>query len=155
MTIQKNTDDFFNETNELSQSWFRFDKIGDSIKGTLIRVSDKPEQDVFPAQKIYELKTDNGIMLVGISVKKVFIINAMRNVKIGQIVGFKYESDYQTDENKKKGMSPAKTIKVYRGGMDEEFLKENQNELVNTEQGLDETPPPEKEDEDPTPDFLK
>ena len=155
MTTQKNIDDVFNKSNELSQTWFKFNEIGDSIKGTLIRVSDKPAQDVFPAQKVYELKTDNGIVLVGISVKKIFVINAMKNIKIGQIVGFRYEDDFQTDENKKKGMNAAKTIKAYGSKMDEEFLKESQNEIVNIRQELDETPPPEKEDEDPTPDFLK
>jgi len=114
----KKTDDFFSEENEAKVGWAKFTKIGDTIKGILTDVSEKPAQGNFPAQKIYTLKTDDGMMNVGFSVNKPFVINAMKNASIGQIVGFKYDSDFQTDENKKKGMAPAKTIKVYLGEMD-------------------------------------
>ncbi len=118
---EKNQDNFFSEENEVKPNWFKFTKIGDAIKGTYIGVSYKDAQDVFPAQKIYELKTDDGIIYVGFNVNKIYIHNAMKNAKIGQIVGFKYDSDYQTEENKKRGMNPAKTIKVFLGGMDENY----------------------------------
>ena len=117
----QNQDDFFSEENEAKANWMKFEKIGDSIKGTLVGVSDKPAQGIFAAQKVYELKTEDDIMLVGLNINKKFVHTRMKNAKIGQIVGFRYDSDYQTEENKKKGLKPAKSIKVYLGDMDENY----------------------------------
>ena len=125
----KTNDDFFTEENKTKAGWFKFEKIGDTIKGVLIDISDKPEHGNFPAQKIYTLKTDKEVVNVGFSVNKVFVLNAMKNASVGQIVGFKYESDYQTDENKKKGMNPAKTIGVYLGDMDTAYAAENPTDV--------------------------
>ncbi|NKQ39513.1 MAG: hypothetical protein HF967_08645 [Methanosarcinales archaeon] len=115
MTNTNKTDDFFSEENEAKVGWAKFIKIGDTVRGILTSVSDKPEQGNFPAQKIYTLKTDKGMINVGFPIYKTFVISSMKGATIGQEVGFKYASDYQTDENKKKGMAPAKTIKVYLG----------------------------------------
>lgn len=131
MVTLKNTDELFDEANEVKPNWFKFEKIGDTVKGIYVGSSHKDAQDIFPAQKIYELKTDTGITYVGFSVNKIYIHNAMKSAKIGQIVGFKYADDFQTDENKKKGLAPAKTIKVFLGPMDEDFLKEKNDEMVN------------------------
>ena len=113
--MTKQDKDFFNEANEAQAGgWFKFDKIGDSIKGKLLSVSEKEAQGVFPAQMIYEIEKDDGeIVNVGISVKKKFVTNAMRRAKIGQTVGLLYESDFQNDEMKKQGLAAAKTIKVF------------------------------------------
>lgn len=107
--------DFFSEANEAQAGgWFKFDKIGDSIKGKLLSISEKEAQGVFPAQMIYELETETGdIQNVGVSVKKKFVTNAMRRAKVGQTVGFLYESDFQNEEMKKGGLAAAKTIKVF------------------------------------------
>ena len=118
MTTTKK-DDFFSEANEAKSSWFKFDKIGDSIKGTLIASYVKPAKDMFPEQTVYELQNEEGVTNVASS--KQFVRNAMGRAKIGQVVGFKYESDYQTEANKAKGMAPAKTIKVFIGEMDPDF----------------------------------
>ena len=47
----------------------------------------------------------------------------MKRAKIGQIVGFRYDSDFQSEKNKSLGMAPAKTIKVYFGKMDPNFIQ--------------------------------
>ena len=116
----KTTTDLFSEENEAKANWFKFEKIGDTVKGTLVGSNIKPARDMFPEQTVYELQQeDGGIMNVASS--KDFVRNSMKRAKMGQIVGFKYDSDYQTDANKAKGMSPAKTIKVYLGEMDANY----------------------------------
>ena len=113
--MTKQDKDFFSEANEAGAGgWFKFDKVGDQIKGKLLSVSEKAAQGVFPAQMIYELETEEGeIMNVGVSTKKKFVTNAMRRAKIGQTVGFLYEGDFINDEMKKQGLAAAKTIKVF------------------------------------------
>jgi len=115
-----NKDDFFSEENEAKSTWFKFEKIGDTIKGTLIGKSVKPARDMFPEQEVYELKTEDGEVW-NVASSKDFVRKSMKRAKLGQIVGFKYDSDYQTEANKKKGMAPAKTIKVYHGEMDPNY----------------------------------
>ena len=53
------------------------------------------------------------------------IDNQMRNIKIGQVVGFKF-----TDEkpSQKKGFNALKIIKVYAGEMDPEFTIQKDEE---------------------------
>ena len=112
--------DFFSEENEAKPNWFKFENIGDAVKGTLVGRSIRPARDQFPEQEVYELKQEDGtIMNIGSS--KMFVRNSMKRAKTGQIVGFKYADDYQTEANKKKGMAPAKTIKVYLGDMDKDY----------------------------------
>lgn len=118
MTQEK--DNFFSDENEAKANWFKFEKIGDAVKGTLVGRSVKPARDVFPEQEVYELKQEDG-STVNVASSKNYVRNIMRRVKYGQIVGFRYDSDYQTDANKKKGMAPAKTIKVYVGAMDPDY----------------------------------
>ena len=112
--------DFFNEDNEAKSNWFKFEKVGDSVKGTLLSTNVKPARDMFPEQEVYELQTEDGAV-VNVASSKSYVRGCMKRAKVGQIVGFKYDSDYQTEANKAKGMAPAKTIKVYIGDMDPEF----------------------------------
>lgn len=136
MTTTK--DNFFTEENEAKAAWFKFEKIGDAIKGTLLSKTIKPARDMFPEQEVYELKTEDGD-IVNVASSKPYVRNIMGRVKIGQIVGFKYDSNYQTEESKKKGLAPAKTIKVYIGAMDPEYdgimdkLQESGIEVDNVE----------------------
>ncbi len=113
-------DDFFNDDNIAQANWFKFEKVGDSIKGTLIATRKQAGVGAFPDQKIFELKTAEGDMWnVGFSVDKRYVLDRMRNVKIGQIVGFMFKDEIPS---KTKGYAPAKSIEVYVGGMDESYV---------------------------------
>ena len=121
--MAKEKDDFFSDENIAQSNWFSFEKIGDSIKGTLIATRHQLGKDQYPDQKVYELKTEEGIWNVGISVNKNYIIDRMRNVKLGQIVGFMFKDEIPS---KTKGYAPAKSIEVYVGGMDESYEAEQE-----------------------------
>jgi len=114
-------DNFFTEENEAKSTWFKFEKIGDSIKGTYVNKSYKEARDNFPAQEVYDLQMEDG-SIVKVGSSKDFVRNSMKQAKLGQIVGFRYDSDFQTAESKKKGFAPAKTIKVYLGAMDPNYV---------------------------------
>jgi len=135
--------DIFKEENIADSNWFKFEKVGDAIHGTLVSVKDKEGQDGFGPQKVYELLLSNGeYWNVGISVKKSYIIDRMRRAQIGQVVGFKFLKEVPS---KKKGYAPAKSIEVYmpKDGngkyiMDENFLEElNETQEVVGEPAVD------------------
>lgn len=135
-------DDIFNEGNKLESGRVQWGKIGDYIKGTYI---DKREikYDDGKTGFVYELlatggeyhaitddESGNAIIAekattiasgdyVRVSGKK-GIDDEMKKVKIGQKVGFRFEGMGK----KVAGKKPFKDVKVYRGAMDEEWLKE-------------------------------
>jgi hypothetical protein len=124
--LMTNKDDFFSEGNRASTAWFKFEKIGDAIKGTLVGKRKQEGEGDFPDQIIYELNTEDGDFVnVGFSVNKKGTHERMRNVKFGQIVGFKYEADIPA---KTKGYAAAKAIGVYVGGFDEKYQREEERE---------------------------
>lgn len=104
---------------EVQSSWFKFVTVGDKIKGTLINKQLQKGQNNFPDQWVYELLLEDGaVMNVPISVNKAGTIARLRNVKLGQIIGFEYEKDIPS---KGKGFAPAKAIKVWTWGMDPNY----------------------------------
>jgi len=111
MTNEKN---IFSEENEAVAGWFKFEKVGDSISGAYLGESLKEAHGNFPPQIIYELNVDGQVTQVGFPEKKVFVHQRMKNTKVGQIVGFKFTEEYQTEANKKQGFAPSKTIKVFK-----------------------------------------
>jgi len=144
MTTNKNFDDGFEKA---PSNWMNWGKIGNVIKGTLIGSYDKKDNIKGGMQRIYEIKVIDGefnaivnkipqekatvlekgdIYQVG---GKSMIDKQMRNVKIGQKVLMRYISDFKMEQG-----NVAKTVEIKIGGMDEEFLKESQNELVNVEE---------------------
>ena len=120
-------------SNEVTSNWVKFYvPLEDKVLGTLIAkrtmkssIPGKENEDVM----VYELKADEGSFHT-VDDKKVLVpepivINAgeiwsvggknsidvqMRNVKIGQKVGFKFIDEFPS---KTKGFAPAKSIKVY------------------------------------------
>ena len=121
MTTKK-TDDLFSEENEAraDSSFFKFEKIGDTVRGTVISKRVQPPKGDFPEQDVYELKQEDGSsIMVGLS--KPYNRRSAKNVKFGQIMGVKYDSDFETPESKKGVRSPAKTYKVYLGDMDTSY----------------------------------
>lgn len=112
------------DAQEVSSNWFKFDQVGSKIKGTLINKQLQKGQNNFPDQWVYELLMEDGsVMNVPISVNKVGTISRLRNVKLGQIIGFEYEKDIPS---KGKGFAPAKAIKIYTWGMDPNWNEEIQ-----------------------------
>lgn len=117
---EQTKDNFFTEENKAQSSWMKFEKVGDSVKGTLVGRGRKEAFGNFPAQEVFELQQEDGeIINVGVDVKKSYVINRMKNVKLGQICGLKFEKEVPS---KTKGHAPAKSIEVYAGGMDESYV---------------------------------
>ena len=147
----KKIDNWDNETNEVSSNWVKFYvPMEDKVFGTLI--AKRTMKSIIPGKEsedvnVYELKTDVG-SFHNVDDKKVVIpepvtINAgeiwsvggknsidvqMRNIKIGQKIGFKFLDE---KPSKTKGFAPAKNIKVYAPKnndssvkMDTEWLEE-------------------------------
>lgn len=110
----------WDKAEEVKSSWFKFEKVGDNIKGTLISKRLQPSTDpTFPDQQIYELRDEEGEMWnVGISVKKSGTVQRLNNCKIGEIIGILFEKEIPND---KKGFHPSKALKVVTFGMDPDY----------------------------------
>jgi len=108
------------EGTEVQSNWFKFNKVGDGVKGTLISRRLQPSTDAaFPDQHVYELQSEDGNNYnVGISVKKAGTVQRLNACKIGEIVGILFEKEIPTD---KKGFRPAKALKVMTFGMDPSY----------------------------------
>jgi len=103
----------------VQSNWFKFEKVGDKIKGTLLSKelvkSNNPNYD---DQYVYVLKTEEGDVNVGISVKKSGTVGRLNKCKIGEIVGIVFESE---TESKTKGFHPTKNLTVWTWGMDKDY----------------------------------
>ena len=150
--MPKKTDSWDDEGNEVRSNWMKFNvELEDKIKGTLI--AKRQIKSNLPGKEgelvwVYDLKVDEGSSHALDKKKKVIpeaivagegeiwsvgskpaIDTQMRNVKIGQKVGFKFIDSL---ESKTAGFNPAKNIKVYTPKnddgsyqMDEEWLAAN------------------------------
>lgn len=143
--------DDFDEANEVTSNFVSFNvPLEDKIMGTLIAI--REVKSTLPSkagkmEKVYDLKADYGSfhkldkkkkiieepVVVGAgevwSVSKESLDASMRNVKLGQKVGFKFMEE---KEAKQPGFNPAKIIKVFTPKnedntykMDKEWLEEN------------------------------
>lgn len=114
---------------EVSSNWFKFEKVGDAIKGTLLSKKDQPSSDPnFPDQLVCELKTAEGdVWNVGVSVKKQGTVARLRKCKVGEVIGIKFESE---GEPAKKGFHPVKNLKIYSFGMDPNYNEMDGGEEV-------------------------
>jgi len=150
MTLKK--DDWDNDENEVASNWVKFYvPVEDKVFGTLIakrQVKSNLPDKAGELQWVYDLLTDMG-SFHEVDDKKVvlptpIVINAgeiwsvggkigidaqMRNIKIGQKIGFKFLDE---KPSKTKGFAPSKNIRIYAPKnpdgtpqMDEEWLKEN------------------------------
>jgi len=141
--------DWDNEDNEVQSNWVKFNMpMEDKIFGTLIAkrqmkssIPGKEGEDV----NVYDMQADTGSFHEADEKKVVLptpiVINAgeiwsvggkagidaqMRNIKVGQKIGFKFIDE---KPSKTKGFAPAKNIRVYApknddgtAQMDDEFL---------------------------------
>jgi len=116
-------------------NWFKFGKIGNVIRGTLVGVQEREDAyDPTKKQKIYEIKAELGyfndivskvvqddateltageVYLVG---GKTIIDRNMRHAVVGQRVELRYTDDFDVG-----GGNVAKTIEVKLGGMDPDY----------------------------------
>lgn len=141
--------DPFEGMNEVPSQWIKFSKIGDYVKGTLTDVREMESRipgKEGTKTRVYELQVDSGqfhtsenkldangnkitivsetpyvmtkgeFWLVG---GKESIDNQMRNVRKGQIVGFRLS---EIKPSKTPGFAAQKVIKVLVGGMDPEYM---------------------------------
>lgn len=112
------TNDEWEGGEALQSAWFKFNEVGDTIKGTLIsRRLD--EQGQFGPQWIYELKkADGSVWNVGIGAKKTGTIKRINNCEMGTIIAIRFD-----ELGEKKGTNaPGKYLAVKGFGMDEEWL---------------------------------
>ena len=152
MAKGKSSGDWDSEENEVASNWMSWGvPVEDKIFGTLIAKRTMKSQ--LPGKEgelvnVYELKADKGFMHKldakknpiepGIEIAEGDIYNIggkagidtqMRNIKVGQKVGFKFIDE---TESKTRGFAPSKNIKVFAPKnadgtpqMDEEWLAAN------------------------------
>jgi hypothetical protein len=105
---------------EVEANWIKFEKVGDFIKGTLLkRTFQKATDPMYPDQWIYEIKKDgtNEVWNVGISDRKIGTVGRLNKLAIGEIVGILFEKEIPAS---KPGRKPAKALKVLSYGIDPE-----------------------------------
>ena len=104
---------------EVSANWYKFETVGEGVKGTLLNKRLQKGVDAFPDQWVYELQTEeDGIMNVGVSVNKAGTVQRLNSCKLGEIIGILFEKE---GEVSKKGFAPAKYLKVLSFGMDPNY----------------------------------
>ncbi len=138
--------DVFEGMKEVKAAFVKFSKIGDWCLGTFLgkRVIDS-NLNPGTMQTLYDFKMKSGLFHVLDENKQVVeepvsietgtywtvsgkksIDDAMRNIKQGQIVGFKFE---KLNPNKNKAFNPTKVIKVLEGAMDPDFMGESVDDI--------------------------
>lgn len=139
MTQQQDNDPLFNEENLSKNAFISWGKFGDFVKGTLTskkQVPNKLSETPGAMQWNYEILADTGsfhaikddivsptptIIQPGNFIKvggRVSIDDHMRNIKVGQIVGLRYNADGK----KVKGRKVAKIVGVYPGAINKDYM---------------------------------
>lgn len=120
MTQEEFSQDYVPQSN-----WAKFDKVGDAVKGTYIGQFFKEGNNGMPDQQVLELtnveingSSVDGNWYVPIKSTNTYILSRIKNVKVGQRIGFKYSAEIPATT---KGHHPAKSITPYLWGMDETY----------------------------------
>ena len=136
--------------------FFKFTKIGDSIKGTYVGKKDIPPRLQFGAQIGYHIKDENGkAWIVAQGINKRIFHERMDEIFFGQIVGFKFD---RIKPASTKGLNDTNIINIYASPecIDEKWLAAQQKLESFTSGQRKSTTAPSKEDNDvdegPTPD---
>jgi hypothetical protein len=111
-------DNKFEGGQEVQAAWYKFETVGQGVKGTLLSKRLQKGQDAFPDQYVYELQTEDGMVNVGVSVNKAGTVQRLNSCKIGEIVGILFEKEVPAT---KKGFAPAKYLKVLSFGIDPNY----------------------------------
>lgn len=111
--------DDWGNAQEVKSNWFKFEEVGDKIKGTLIgKRFQKSNIPGYQDQWVYELKMEDGAVFnTGVSCGKEGTIQRLNNCKMGEIIGILFEKEGEA----KNGKKPAKFLKVVTFGMDETY----------------------------------
>ena len=118
--------DVFKDGTDAEVGFWERKEIGAKIQGTYIERVELPAKGIYGAQIGYKLKTDTGVKIAAFTLNKHFIHDGMKQAKLGQIVGFLYEGDYETEASKRDpNISPSHTIKVKLGEMDKTYQVED------------------------------
>jgi len=81
----------FEKGKNMTVSWFYFKNIGDQVQGTYIGKKTGMKDSFGNDQIVYLLDTPEGIKYVGFKTGQ-RINNDMKNIKLGQIIGFCYQN---------------------------------------------------------------
>jgi len=100
----------------VQSNWFKFVKVGDMVKGTLLKTKYKQAEGIFGAAYVYELMTDKGIVNVSIAETKTGTNERLQRCKTGEIVGIMFEKEMPS-----KNGHPAKALVVKTWGMNPSF----------------------------------
>ena len=106
--------------------FFKFTKIGDSIKGTYVGKKDIPPRLQFGAQIGYHIKDENGkAWIVAQGINKRIFHERMDEIFFGQIVGFKFD---RIKPASTKGLNDTNIINIYASPecIDEKWLAAQQ-----------------------------
>lgn len=114
--MANNSQDLFDQGEDIVSSWMKFDTIGNSIIGTLVNKFHKEGEGMYPAQEVYVLNNCivNGEEQpaedewnVGIKESNNYINSRVGKLPMGSNVWFKYDKDIPPSQ---KGYNPAKSI---------------------------------------------
>lgn len=113
------TQDNWEGAKEVQSNWFKFEKVNDKIKGTLLSKNfQKSNVPGYQDQWVYELKhTDGKVYNVGVSASKDGTVKRINNCKLGEIIGIMFDKEGEA----RKGFKPAKMLKVVTFGMDPNY----------------------------------
>lgn len=105
------SDDIFNDDNKPKSNWFKMEKVGDKVAGTILDIFEKEGDGDFPAQRVFEIEQEDGeAVFYGISLENKYLAPRTKRLRVGDEVGFRFEKEIPA---KKKGYSPAKSIEVF------------------------------------------
>lgn len=110
---EQSLDNLMNDENIPQANWFKFEKVGDQIKGEVVENPFiKKGDEGFDDQKVFQLKTQDGEEWnVGIGVKKDYIIQRTNKVRAGDLLGFKFDKEVESSLG--KNYAKAKSIVPY------------------------------------------
>jgi len=114
---------------EVKSNWFKFESVGDFIKGTLLSKRLQEGQNGYQDQWIYEIQTAEGVFNTPVSASKKGTCQRLNNCQVGDIVGIKFEKEGEA----KPGKHPAKYLEVKTWGKDPEFNEFDEGDSVNPE----------------------
>jgi len=105
---------------EVASNWFKFDKVGDFIKGTKLSQRLKPGDGNFGDQMVYEIRDAEGtVWNVGVAMTKEGTVSRLNGCKFGELVGVKFDSE---GEPPQKGFNKVKNLLVKSWGMDPNYI---------------------------------
>ena len=125
-------EDIFNPENKPDSNWFKMEKVGDKVSGTLVETPrlKKDTSGDFGDQRVFSMQqADGSVLNYGVRMDKDYIISRTNRLRQGDKVGFEFVKEIPAA---KKGHHPAKSIEVYvvyteEGDRVREFEKDPNN----------------------------